>query len=69
MLLHYRRTGDNEWLGHLLQRYTLLLLGVAAAVVGPRTVSQLEQILEVEAVELPPKIRDALDDATAASER
>ncbi|MBB6119565.1 aldo/keto reductase [Nocardiopsis algeriensis] len=40
--------------------------GVAAAVVGPRTVSQLEQILEVEAVELPPKIRDALDDATAA---
>jgi RNA polymerase sigma-70 factor (ECF subfamily) len=29
LLLHYRRTGDAEWLGHLLQRYTVLLLGVA----------------------------------------
>lgn len=29
-LLHtYRRTGDNEWLGQLLHRYTALLLGVA----------------------------------------
>lgn len=29
-LLHtYRRTGDNAWLGHLLQRYTVLLIGVA----------------------------------------
>ncbi len=29
-LLHtYRRSGDNQWLGHLLQRYTALLLGVA----------------------------------------
>ncbi len=28
-LLHsYRRSGDNIWLGHLLQRYTTLLLGV-----------------------------------------
>ncbi len=28
-LLHaYRRSGDNVWLGHLLQRYTTLLLGV-----------------------------------------
>ena len=39
--------------------------GVAAAVVGPRTLSQLEQILDVEVVELPPKIREALDDATS----
>ena len=39
--------------------------GVAAAVVGPRTLSQLEQILDVEIVELPPKIREALDDATS----
>jgi RNA polymerase sigma-70 factor (ECF subfamily) len=29
LLLHYRRTGDAEWLGRLLQRYTVLLLGVA----------------------------------------
>ncbi len=29
-LLHaFRRSGDNRWLGHLLQRYTTLLLGVA----------------------------------------
>jgi len=29
LLLVYRRTGDNTWLGHLLQRYTVLLIGVA----------------------------------------
>ena len=29
LLRLYRRTGDNAWLGQLLQRYTLLLLGVA----------------------------------------
>src|SRR4028119_913142 len=28
LLLHYRRTGAAEWLGWLLQRYTVLLLGV-----------------------------------------
>ncbi len=28
LLLHYRADGDNMWLGHLLQRYTALLLGV-----------------------------------------
>lgn len=39
--------------------------GVAAAVVGPRTPAQLEELLGVEGVELPPEIRDALDDATA----
>ena len=43
--------------------------GVAAAVVGPRTLSQLQEILSVESVELPPKIRDALDDATSGSGR
>ncbi|PDP84496.1 aldo/keto reductase [Glycomyces fuscus] len=43
--------------------------GVAASVVGPRTLAQLEEILGVEGVELPPKIRDALDDATARPER
>ncbi|MBR8743715.1 aldo/keto reductase [Nocardiopsis sp. MG754419] len=39
--------------------------GVASAVVGPRTLPQLEEILSVESIELPPKIREALDDATA----
>ena len=29
LLLTYRRTGDNAWLGFLLQRYTVLLIGVA----------------------------------------
>lgn len=29
LLLAYRRSGDNHWLGLLLQRYTVLLLGVA----------------------------------------
>lgn len=29
LLQAYRRSGDNNWLGLLLQRYTLLLLGVA----------------------------------------
>ena len=29
MLLAYRAGGDSKWLGLLLQRYTLLLLGVA----------------------------------------
>ncbi|MFB8761964.1 aldo/keto reductase [Nocardiopsis alba] len=43
--------------------------GVAAAVVGPRTLPQLEEILSVESVELPPEIRDALDDATAGPGR
>jgi RNA polymerase sigma factor (sigma-70 family) len=28
LLRQYRTTGDNQWLGTLLQRYTLLLLGV-----------------------------------------
>ena len=29
LLLAYRNTGDNQWLGYLLQRYTALLFGVA----------------------------------------
>lgn len=29
LLQQYRATGNNEWLGILLQRYTVLLLGVA----------------------------------------
>jgi RNA polymerase sigma factor (sigma-70 family) len=29
LLATYRRDGDNQWMGYLLQRYTALLLGVA----------------------------------------
>jgi RNA polymerase sigma-70 factor (ECF subfamily) len=29
LLARYRETGDNQWLGNVLQRYTMLLLGVA----------------------------------------
>lgn len=29
LLQLYRHSGDNIWLGHLLQRYTILLLGIA----------------------------------------
>ncbi len=29
LIAAYRKSNDNEWLGHLLQRYTGLLLGVA----------------------------------------
>jgi RNA polymerase sigma-70 factor (ECF subfamily) len=29
LLVRFRTTGNNEWLGTLLQRYTMLLLGVA----------------------------------------
>jgi len=29
LLLAYRKSKDNSWLGYLLQRYTMLLLGVA----------------------------------------
>jgi len=29
LLVKYRSSGDNIWIGNLLQRYTLLLLGVA----------------------------------------
>jgi RNA polymerase sigma-70 factor (ECF subfamily) len=29
LLIAYRQTSDNRWLGELLQRYTVLLLGVA----------------------------------------
>lgn len=29
LLLAFRQSGDNEWLGRLLQRYTVLLFGVA----------------------------------------
>jgi len=40
LLLHYRRTGDAEWLGRLLQRHTVLLLGVAMKYLADRDAAQ-----------------------------
>ncbi|MBC7555134.1 MAG: sigma-70 family RNA polymerase sigma factor [Taibaiella sp.] len=37
LLQAYRRTADNQWLGYLLHRYTLLLLGVAMKYLKDRT--------------------------------
>ncbi len=40
-VLHaYRRSGDNEWLGNLLQRYTTLLLGVALKYLKDKTLAE-----------------------------
>src|ERR1043165_5612782 len=40
LLLRFRSTGDNAWLGMLLQRYTLLLLGVAMKYLKDKNAAQ-----------------------------
>jgi RNA polymerase sigma-70 factor (ECF subfamily) len=40
LLLRFRRSGDNCWLGLLLQRYTLLLLGVAMKYLQEKSAAQ-----------------------------
>ncbi len=40
LLLAFRTTGDNRWLGILLERYTLLLLGVAMKYLKDRDEAQ-----------------------------
>ncbi|WP_240609318.1 RNA polymerase sigma factor [Flavipsychrobacter stenotrophus] len=40
LLQAYRKTSDNMWLGHLLQRYTTLLLGVAMKYLKDRTLAE-----------------------------
>lgn len=40
LLSSYRHTGDNERLGHLLQRYTTLLLGVAMKYLKDRDLAE-----------------------------
>ena len=40
LLLRYRRSSDNYWLGLLLQRYTLLLLGVAMKYLQEKSAAQ-----------------------------
>ncbi|RYD55857.1 MAG: sigma-70 family RNA polymerase sigma factor [Sphingobacteriales bacterium] len=40
LLQYYRSSGDNHWLGVLLQRYTLLLLGVAMKYLKDKELAQ-----------------------------
>jgi RNA polymerase sigma factor (sigma-70 family) len=40
LLLAYRDDGDSNWLGHLLQRYTALLLGVALKYLKNKTLAE-----------------------------
>ncbi len=40
LLQQYKATGDNRWLGHLLQRYTALLLGVGLKYLRNRTLAE-----------------------------
>lgn len=40
LLYAYRRSGDNHWLGILLQRYTVLLLGVAMKYLKDKELAQ-----------------------------
>lgn len=55
-LLHkYRRSNDNYWLGQLLQRYTLLLLGVAMKYLHNKELAQdaVQQIFLKTLTQLP----------------
>lgn len=40
LLLRYRQTGDNYWLGIILERYTMLLLGVAFKYLKDKTAAE-----------------------------
>ncbi len=40
LLLAYRKSDDNQWLGYLLQRYTALLLGVALKYLKDRELAE-----------------------------
>ena len=55
LLLRFRRTGDNNWLGVLLQRYTLLLLGVAFKYLKDREQAQdaVQQVFYTALTKLP----------------
>lgn len=56
LLGKYRSTGDNEWLGILLQRYTLLLLGVGLKYLKDRSAAEdaVQHIFEKTLKQLPP---------------
>ncbi len=40
LLQAYHKTGDNQWLGHALQRYTALLFGVAMKYLKEKTLAE-----------------------------
>lgn len=55
LLHHYRTSSDNTWLGILLQRYTLLLLGVAMKYLKDKELAQdaVQQIFLKALLHLP----------------
>lgn len=55
LLQTYRSTGDNQWLGILLQRYTGLLLGVAMKYLKDRTLAEdaVQHVFETTLTKLP----------------
>jgi RNA polymerase sigma factor (sigma-70 family) len=55
LLALYRSSGDNAWLGTLLQRYTLLLLGVAMKYLKDKVIAEdaVQQVFEKALLHLP----------------
>jgi RNA polymerase sigma factor (sigma-70 family) len=55
LLRRYRGTGNNEWLGLLLQRYTMLLIGVAMKYLKDKEAAQdaVQQIFLKSLTHLP----------------
>lgn len=55
LLRAYRQSQDNEWLGHLLQRYTALLLGIAMKYLKerPHAEDAVQQVFLKALVSLP----------------
>lgn len=55
LLERYRSSGDNVWLGTLLQRYTLLLLGVAMKYLKDKVKAEdaVQQVFEKALLHLP----------------
>ena len=56
LLQYYRQSGEKEWLGALLQRYTLLLLGVAMKYLKDRHLAEdaVQQVFLKTFTHLPP---------------
>jgi len=57
LLAAYRRDGNNHWLGVLLQRYTVLLLGVAYKYLNDRDQAEdaVQHVFETTLTRLPPE--------------
>ena len=56
LLLQYRASGNSRWIGLLLQRYTVLLLGVAMKYLKDKTAAQdaVQQVFLKALTHLPP---------------